>query len=408
MRRRRLAAIALIVILLLPSAAAAGGPLIAQSMWGTKGMIQIDKLWWLGRAPWSERVTGEGIRVAIVDTGMDPSHPDLGDSVVAWKDFVGDAKGVRRDSAYDDHGHGTHVAGIVAARGHAQWNPLHYYWLSGMRGVAPGADLMVAKAINSRGFGTDESVAAAILWAMDPNGDGDLADGCHIINLSIGIERPSETSANKAFVVGSETKRAVQLALARGIVVVASSGNEAKEMVAEPGDIPGVISVGATDREGNVAEFSNSGQLVDLVAPGVLVSAFPKILDTGDFAQDGYVGMAGTSMAAPIVSSVVALMMAADPTLAERSTVKNMNGKIELIQSTLKETASEIKGEGVLRGGAGLVNANAAVLAVDVGTSDLDWTFIGVTGVSAAAGAALVIIPQRKAKRRAAEALEIE
>ncbi len=401
MRTPRPLVFILVVLVALPAASAASGTLVAQSMWGTKAQIDIEKLWWVERPVWLERVAGRGIRIGVVDTGIDATHPDLEDVVVGFRDFTGDRRGVFREEPYDDHGHGTHVAGIIAGRGHLQWNPLHYYWLSGMRGVAPEAELLVAKAINHRGFGTDQTVADSIVWAMDPNGDGDLSDGCNIINLSIGIERPSETGDRPAFLVGSETKRAIQLALAQGVAVVVSSGNEASVVVAEPGDIYGVISVGAIDRDDNVPAFSNSGQYLDLVAPGVIVSSYPVALDTFDFAQDGYVGMAGTSMAAPVVTAVIALMMEADPALAAKSTTKNQNGKLEFIQKTLADTADPLGAVHMERAGAGSVNAYAAVKAVDVGDASIDWAFLLMaTGGAGMLWVLFVMLPKAIGRRR--------
>ncbi|HWG91870.1 MAG TPA: S8 family serine peptidase [Candidatus Thermoplasmatota archaeon] len=348
----------------------------AQSTWGIKHTLGLDKLWLMGRAVWLEKPTGAGVTVGVIDTGIDPSHPDL-EGVLApggWKDFVGDAEGRKHAEPYDDHGHGTHVAGIIASRGHFQPNPFSYYWIFGNRGIAPGAQLLVAKAMNSRGLGDDAIVAKAIEWCMDPNGDGDLSDGADVINLSIGIENgaPEKGRPTNAF-VGAETKKAVMKAMKAGVVIVVSSGNDGKPTVAEPGAIHGVITVGALDGDGQPADFSNHGKHLDLMAPGILVSTYPLHLDTFDFMQDGYVGMAGTSMAAPVVSATVALMMEADPSLQEKSLTRDLMKKVAVVERVLKSTAVPVSGASANLAGAGQVDAYAAVTSVDRGTSELHW-----------------------------------
>lgn len=379
---------------------------VAQSTWGIKYNIGLSKLWLLERPLWVEKVTGEGVRVAVIDTGIDPSHPDLQGVLDggAWKDFTGDKNGRFHKEPYDDHGHGTHVAGIIAARGHFQPNPLRYYWIFGDRGVAPETTLLVAKAMNSQGTGDDATVAEAILWAMDPNGDGDLSDGADLINLSIGIEKGASPKGSRGAdgYVGVETRRAVMKAIKAGVVVVVSSGNDGKNTVSEPGSIPQVITVGAVDQDGSPADFSNHGRSLDLLAPGVLVSTFPKGLDTFDFSEDGYVGMAGTSMAAPVVTGVVALMMHADPSLREKSLERDLTKKVTLIEDVLKRTADPVTGSTPEKSGSGIVNAHAAVSAVDRGEGELHWGMITLLGLIGAGVLFLFLRPALKRRREAA------
>lgn len=390
----------------LPGVVAESGDLnyVAQSTWGARHLVKLDAAWLLGRPLWVERATGEGVRVAIIDTGLDASHPDLADLPVLWKDFVSG-----QPRPYDDHGHGTHVAGILAAQGHFQPNPLKFYWLVGARGVAPGVELLIAKAMGADGKGEDLRVAEAILWAIDPNGDGDLSDGAHIINLSIGIEKAANGGdARQLNFVGSETRNAVNLAILRGVVVVVSSGNEGDESVAEPGDIQEVISVGAVDRQGHVTDFSNYGRTLDVVAPGVLVSTYPLALDTGDFAQDGYAGMAGTSMAAPIVTGIVALAMESNPALAQKGVDKDYTAKVVAIQDLLKAHAKRATGDAE-RQGSGVVDARATLAAADAEGGKFSWkAAVALAVIAGLAGWGFVAFSMRRREARRARVLEAE
>ncbi len=357
-------------------------PYVAQSTWGVKSTVGIGEFALWGRSPWLEEPTGQDVRVAIIDTGIDASHPDLQDQPVLWKDFVGDAYGSGSPVPYDDNGHGTHVAGIVAAGGHATPNPLSPYAVTGMRGMAPDADLLVAKAMGQDGRGDDATVARAVAWAVDPNGDGNLEDGADVINLSLGIEQPRDTGPTAEPVVGSRTKAALQDAVSRGVVVVVSSGNQGLSHVSDPGNLDAVITVAAADRSGNVAEFSNHGRYLDVVAPGIIVSTYPTSLDVRDGRQDGYAGMAGTSMAAPVVTGLVALIMDANPGMGEKSTTRDMSSKVLAVQDLVRSYA-EPNQEGGERSSFGMVNAYASLRAVDVGTSSPDLVAVAVLLVGA-------------------------
>jgi len=147
---------------------------------------------------------------------------------------------------------------------------------------------------------------------------------------------------------------------------VVSSGNDGQPRVSEPGDIPDVITVAAADKDNVRTDFSNHGADLDLLAPGVIVSAYPRGLDTFDFAQDGYVGMAGTSMAAPVVTGIVALMMEANPALRQKAATGDHTQKVARIQAILKDNA--VRPDDAPRS-VGLVSAHRSVVSVDQGTS---------------------------------------
>lgn len=246
----------------------------------------------------AQNLTGRGVTVCVVDTGVDLSHPELSHvRLVGWRDFVND----RRDP-YDDEGHGTAMAGIILARGR-------------LTGVAPGAQLIAVKAISATGSGTDARVASAVAFCTDPNQDGNDEDSAHVVSLSLGgTPRPF---------LGSATDEAVNRAMDRGVVVVAAAGNDGRDDngdVESPASVPRVLAVGAVDRQGVIAPFSSRGQndgpfplpsrqdpdkKPEVVAPGVEIAT---LLDGG-----GYAYVTGTSPAAAFVAGIVALLLEAHP-----------------------------------------------------------------------------------------------
>lgn len=212
--------------------------------------------------------TGEvWVTIAILDSGVDLTHPDIFVRILPGYDFV------NNDSApQDDNGHGTHVAAIAAASSN---NAV------GISGVNWGANILPVKVLNASGNGTYANVAAGIVWATD--------HGAQVINLSLG-------GAASSFVLND----AVNYAYQNGVVLVASTGNAGIPAVLYPAAYEPVIAVGATDSTNAWAGFSNYGSEVDVVAPGVnIYSAFPG---------GGYGYRSGTSMSAPHVSGLAALL----------------------------------------------------------------------------------------------------
>lgn len=362
------AALLLALLALLPAVAQAqeAPRYAAQSLPDAMRLIGLGE----GPLPFAWQPQGRGVRVALLDTGLDPSHPDL-QGVLAcsscWRDFV-----QGRARPYDDHGHGTHVAGILAARGHVQLDPSRAYFPGGARGVAPGAGLLVAKAMDARGEGSDEVVAQALRWALDPDGEPATQDGADVINLSIGLDEPAAPAPRR--VLGTQTRVALTEALERGVVVVASSGNDAAPRVREPGDVPDVLTVGAADGRGAMAGFTNRGPGLDVLAPGVLVSTYPLVLDTRDGAQDGYTTMAGTSMAAPVVAGTVALLLEARPDLQQGRGHGPGLARVRAVHALVVGTARP-QGEGP-----GIVDAQAALAAAAPGTLALPGLLLAALG----------------------------
>lgn len=229
---------------------------------------------------------GAGVTVAVVDTGVDLGHPEFAGRLAAGYNVVAPGAPAR-----DDNGHGTHVAGIVAA---AQGNG------AGIVGIAPEATIMPIKVLEADGSGSDAGVAEGMVWAVD--------HGAQVLNLSLG--GPGEAEV---------LREAVAYALARGVAVVAAMGNNGSDEQCFPAGYPGVIAVGATDEQDRVAGFSQYGDWISVTAPGVAVlSTFPTyevVLNHYGFARE-YAALDGTSQATPQVAGVAALVLARQRGLA--------------------------------------------------------------------------------------------
>jgi len=250
--------------------------------WGLEAM-QVRSGW--------DRSTGQGVLVAVVDTGVDLDHPDLAANLdrARARNFLEVGQAVD-----DDYGHGTHVAGIIGAVARNG---------AGIAGVAPGCKVLPVRVLGTEG-GTTAGVVQGIDWAIQC--------GARVINLSLGSRDVSRAE-----------EQIVQRALDRRIVVVAASGNDALSGNAPeyPATLGGVISVAALKRErandgtptGKLvrADFSTFHPQVAIAAPGVdILSTMPRRFASAE-APYGYAS--GTSMAAPMVSGLVALMLAAHP-----------------------------------------------------------------------------------------------
>lgn len=240
--------------------------------WGLS-KAEVPKAWNLG-------ATGKGITVAVVDTGVDINHPDLQDNLVSGYNAITGETGL--SAVQDNNGHGTHVSGIIAA----ELNGV------GVVGVAYQAKIMPIKTMDRSGEGTDDVIADGIVWAAD--------HGAKIINLSLGSDTQEEV-----------LKEAVQYAIDRGCLVVAAGGNKEDSTnlttITYPAADPQVLAVTATDANDNLASFSLTGPNAGIAAPGThIVSDY---WDNGS----GYATIDGTSMAAPFVSGVAALVWSMHP-----------------------------------------------------------------------------------------------
>jgi serine protease AprX len=315
---------------------------------------------------------GAGIGVAVIDSGV-AFHDDLtyqgysskvrvvnGQRVTAFVDFVNNGP-----VAYDDNGHGTHVSGIIAGNGYDSYGA--------RAGIAPGAHLASLKVLDQHGRGVISDVIAAFEWAVANR----TAHNIRVINLSVGA-RISESYYTDPLTLAA--KRAVDA----GIVVVTAAGNMGKKSngkvqygsITAPGNAPWVLTVGAYSTEGTVtrwddkiAPYSSRGPAAvdfeakpDLVAPGTGIVSLANptsefyltkaayLLDgTRTTATKPYLSLSGTSMAAPVVSGTVALMLQANPTLTPN-----------LVKAILQYT-SQNRNYDALTQGAGFLNAEGAV-----------------------------------------------
>jgi subtilisin family serine protease len=216
-----------------------------------------------------KQTQGDGVRVALLDSGIDESHPDLAAAIDEARDFTQSRRGPA-----DRNGHGTHVAGIVAARQNNR----------GVIGVAPQSRLLIAKVLGDDGIGNSAAVAAGVDWACD--------HGASIISMSLGSPQPDV-----------QLRQAIERAAAKGVFVIAAAGNAGRpNSVNYPARWRETVAVAAVDRNGQLSRFSSRGPQVDIAAPG------QDVLST--FRNGGYAKLSGTSMAAPFVAGVVALLIA--------------------------------------------------------------------------------------------------
>ncbi|WP_416070144.1 S8 family peptidase [Streptomyces scabiei] len=237
---------------------------------------------------------GKGVEVAVLDTGIDATHPDLKDRIDAVKNFSAAADTV------DRAGHGTHVASTIAGSGAAAPTGATY------AGVAPGARLLVGKVLDDSGEGEDSGVIAGMQWAV--------AQGAKVVNMSLGgTDTPGIDPVEQAV---------NDLSAGSGALFVIAAGNEGpgEGTIGTPGSAAAALTVGAVDRRDAIAEFSSRGPTADgflkpdVTAPGVdIVAARAAEGDMGDPAADGYVSMSGTSMATPHVAGAAAILAQEHP-----------------------------------------------------------------------------------------------
>ncbi|MEV7344174.1 S8 family serine peptidase [Streptomyces sp. NPDC093544] len=241
---------------------------------------------------WRAGYDGKGVKVAVLDTGVDATHPDLTDRIDAQKNFS-DAT-----DTVDRVGHGTHVASTIAGSGSKSDGKY--------KGVAPGARLLVGKVLDDSGSGYESGIVAGMQWAV--------AEGAKVVNLSLGGPDTAETDT---------LEQAVNdLSAASGTLFVIAAGNDGPDegTIGSPGSAAAALTVGAVDQDDATADFSSRGPTADgslkpdITAPGVAIVAAHAAQGTdGDPAADGYVSMSGTSMATPHVTGAAAILAQEHP-----------------------------------------------------------------------------------------------
>lgn len=294
--------------------------------------VPDDEEHYADQEPWVEAVnlpeawnitTGDTeLVVAVIDSGVSPTHPDLAGKLVAGYNAVDGS-----DNADDISGHGTHVAGIIAAADDD---------MVGTAGAAMDVKIMPIRVVADNGSISVSSIHDAIIWAVD--------NGADVINLSLGSDQASETELS-----------AVQYAYANNVPAIASAGNWFNK-ISYPASYPEAISVGALNAEGDRAQFSSILSAVDIAAPGALIFSPHWDKTTGDSWSDQLNNqpVSGTSFSAAIVSGTVALQKSVNPNLT-----------VEEIRGVLKSTATDTGAPGLEAGvGAGQIDAEAAVRGI--------------------------------------------
>ncbi len=244
---------------------------------------------------WKKGAEGKGITVAVVDTGVDGDHPDLRGKLKASEDFT-------EEGYFDGNGHGTHVAGTIAGNGTASKGKYV--------GVAPKADLIAAKVLDSSGSGSFSGVVAGIEWATNQKP--------HVMNLSLGGNVQGSCDGTDPVCL------AVDKAMDLGIVMCVAAGNAGpgSSTVGTPGCAKKVITIGASDKTDQIAWFSSRGPTKDgrvkpdILLPGVnIIAARAKDTSMGNVVDEHHTSASGTSMATPHCAGVVALLLSGNPSL---------------------------------------------------------------------------------------------
>ncbi|MFD7259485.1 S8 family serine peptidase [Streptomyces sp. NPDC059874] len=245
---------------------------------------------------WNAGYDGTGVKIAVLDTGVDAGHPDLAGQIVSEQNFSSAA------DAKDRHGHGTHVASIAAGTGAKSGGAF--------KGVAPGAKVLSGKVLDDHGSGDDSGILAGIEWAA--------AQGAHVVNLSLGGADTPGIDPLEAAVNKLSADRGVLFAIAAG-----NSGRSGRGSISSPGSADAALTVGAVNDDDAIADFSSVGPRIgdgaikpDVTAPGVDITAAAadgSALGGQGQNPDGYITLSGTSMAAPHAAGAAALLKQQHP-----------------------------------------------------------------------------------------------
>ncbi|MEX0171028.1 S8 family serine peptidase [Streptomyces sp. LMG1-1-1.1] len=288
---------------------------------------------------WAAGYTGKGVKVAVLDTGIDVNHPDLAGLIDGTASFV------PGEAVTDVNGHGTHVAGTIVGSGAASGGD--------NKGVAPGADLFVGKVLGGEeGYGQDSWVMAGMQWAAE--------SGADVVNMSLGDSYPTDGGDPMSQTVDA-------LSAQYGTLFVIAAGNAGPESISAPGAAAAALTVAATDKQDRLASFSSTGPLAysggmkpDIAAPGVDITAARSQEMTGG-GEGLYRTLSGTSMATPHVVGAAALLAQQHPDWTGAQLKEHLT-------STAKGLGDESSPYEV---GTGRVDVAAAVRATVRGTGSL-------------------------------------
>ncbi|WP_052439388.1 S8 family serine peptidase [Streptacidiphilus jiangxiensis] len=277
---------------------------------------------------WNAGVTGKGVDVAVLDTGIDAGHPDLSTQIAASQSFV------PGEDTTDHYGHGTHVSSTIAGTGAAS-NGVE-------KGVAPGAHLLVGKVLSDQGEGDESWIIAGMQWAAQ-------TEHARVISMSLGSPEASDGTDPMSQAVND-------LSASTGALFVIAAGNSGGPGVSSPGAATDALTVGAVDSNDQLAWFSSTGPRTidgglkpEITAPGVDILAARSQYDSEG--SGSYITMSGTSMATPHVAGTAALLAEEHPDWTGQQ-----------LKDALVSTSKETPDIPVVDGGAGRVDAHAAVL----------------------------------------------
>ncbi len=316
---------------------------------------------------WALGIDGSGVNVSIIDTGINASHPDIAGRVIKWVDFVNGLN----NTPYDDHGHGTHVAGTVGGNGNRGTTT----------GVAPNVSLFGAKALDASGSGSESDVIYGIEWSV--------SNRANIISMSLGDNSSLWTSSNCDSHSPLMTN-AINNALALNVTVIVAAGNAGSSGVSFPACISGTIAVGAVDSNDAIAPFSSTGFSMSdhgVVAPGKSILSLRSYPNNVGYIiyNDYYAYLSGTSMATPHVAGTVALLLHAanrQGTTLTPAQIKNIFNSTSIDLGTAGNDTTY---------GAGRINVSAAVLSIDIDGPNVIANPTGYTGGNTAAQNGTVI-----------------
>lgn len=240
---------------------------------------------------------GEGVVVAVIDTGCDLDHPDIANNIKKGKNFIDTTK-----DPIDDNGHGTHVTSTIAAENNG----------IGMVGVAPKTKILPVKSLDRKGNGNTETIVKGIAWSVD--------NGADIITMSLGSPRPSK-----------EIEDVINYAVKNNVAIFCAAGNSGENVdIMYPAKYDGTISIGAIDRNLERTDFTCSGETLDFLAPGHEIF--------GCVPDNSYAVMSGTSMSNPFAVGCASLLLS-----SLRKTNKSKKLSVEEYIDFFKKTSKPIK-----------------------------------------------------------------